>query len=160
MPAEALASLEVGRCSSFSWRSTQKATFMVLFTSWGFQRSLSSPPLICQSSHPTSHMQRQRHGPFKMHKIEIWEPFYSHIFWYSLLQTLHFIPSYPHPCPDSLFLHIFRYNYGGSLQMPPSLQKKHNLGDKSSCHVTNQATDKSFWFLRWEGGKKKRKEMK
>lgn len=35
MPAEALALLEMGRCSSFSWRSTQQATFMVLFTSMG-----------------------------------------------------------------------------------------------------------------------------
>lgn len=43
IPAEALALLEVGRCSSFSWRSTQQATFMVLFTSMDFTEIFIQP---------------------------------------------------------------------------------------------------------------------
>lgn len=43
MPAEALALVEVGRCSSFSWRSTQQATFIVLFTSMGFTEIFIQP---------------------------------------------------------------------------------------------------------------------
>lgn len=61
---------------------------------WALQRSLSNPPLICQSSHPTSHMQLQRHWPFKMHKIEIWQSFASHIF------AIH------PPCPQPFILFL------------------------------------------------------
>lgn len=119
-PAEAPALLEVGRCSSFFffpfWHSTPQATFMGLFTSMGFQRSLSNPPLICQSSHPTSHMQqRQRHGSFQDIQIGIWQSFYS--------QNFFFVSSPPSfssfIAPPILFAHIFRYNYEGSLQMFP-----------------------------------------
>lgn len=83
MHAEALALLEVGRCSSFSWRSTQQATFMVLFTSMGFLKEIfiqSAFDLPALSSLTLTHMQLQRHCSFKMHKIEIWQSFTSHIF--------------------------------------------------------------------------------
>lgn len=82
MHAEALVLLEVGRCSSFSWRSTQQATFMILFTSLGFTEIFIQPAfdLPALSSPTLTHMQLQRHWPFKMHKIEIWQSFTSHIF--------------------------------------------------------------------------------
>lgn len=120
MPVETLAYWRWADVQVFLDAPPSKPLLWSCLLARALQRSLSNPPLICQNSHPTSHMQLQRHWPFKMHKTEIWQSFTSHIFGIPL-QTLHFIPSPPptHPCPDYVFLHIFRYNYGGSLQMPP-----------------------------------------
>lgn len=80
MPAEALALLEVGRCSSFSWRSTQQATFMVLFTSMGFteifiQPAFDLPELSSHIPYATAETL-----VFQDAQIEIWQSFTSHIF--------------------------------------------------------------------------------
>lgn len=62
---------------------------------------------------------------FQDAQIEIWQSFHSHIFFpVSPSSSLHSPPSFysftspPLPPPPLLLLlHIFRYNYGGSLQM-------------------------------------------
>lgn len=119
MAAEALARLQVGRCSSFSWRSTQQATFMVLFTSMGsteifIQPAFDLPELPSHIPYATAETLAFQDAQNRNLAVICQSHFCDSP---PLPPTLHFIPSCPHPCPESTFLHIFRYNYGGSLQM-------------------------------------------